>query len=204
MRRGKLKCLYPLSRYGFLPGFQHCPMNQLRWWKPNLLGSKIQTTTQRETPRVVRLSCDVSSINSNCWRTGESKLVGHPVVRDEYLVDLRLDTFCSQHLFNQLHGRRVSRTVCHVQDLHFHSALSALRAFVSRKIGQCADRLRSSLLQLRSAKRSSRSKFCRSVSLRRTSISFSCSRRCTGAQGCMRFPRSFKRLRISLSLNPRP
>src|SRR5438876_5347497 len=56
-----------LSRSGALPSFQHCPMNHLRWWKPDLLRSRIQTATQRETASVLRLSRDVSSINSDCW-----------------------------------------------------------------------------------------------------------------------------------------
>jgi hypothetical protein len=89
-------------------------MNHLRWRKTDLLRSRIQTATQRETPSVLGLSRDISSINSDCWRTAKFKFVGHPFVPDEYLVDFRLDTFCGQDLFNQLHRRRVSRAVCHV------------------------------------------------------------------------------------------
>jgi hypothetical protein len=89
-------------------------MNHVRRWKPYLLRSRIQTATQRETPSVLRLSRDISSINSDCWRTAKSKFAGHPFVPDEYLVDLRLDTFCGQDVFNQLHRRRMSLAVCHI------------------------------------------------------------------------------------------
>jgi len=69
-------------------------MNHLHGWKTDLLRSRIHTATQRETPSVLRLSGDVSSIDSDCWRTAKSQLVGHPFVPDEYFMDLRLDTFC--------------------------------------------------------------------------------------------------------------
>src|SRR5205823_10521638 len=97
-----------------LAGFQYGPMNHLHRWKPDLLRSRIQTATQRETPSVLRFSRYISSINSDCWRAAKSKFVGHPIVPDEYLVDLRLDAFCGQHLFNQLHCRRMSRAVCYI------------------------------------------------------------------------------------------
>ena len=125
-----------VSRSGPLLGFQHCSMNQLRWRKTDLMRSRIQTATQRETPSVLRLSRDVSTIDSDCRRSAKPKFAGHPFVADEYLVDLRLDTLCGQDVFNQLHRRRMCRAVCHIQNLNFHSALSGLRAFFSRKIGQ--------------------------------------------------------------------
>jgi hypothetical protein len=89
-------------------------MNHLHWWKTNLLRSRIQTATQRETPSVLRLSRDISSIDPDCRRAAKSKFAGHTFVPDEYLVDLRLDTFCGQDVFNQLHRRRMSRAVCHI------------------------------------------------------------------------------------------
>jgi hypothetical protein len=89
-------------------------MNHLRCWKTDLLRSVIQTATQGEIPGVLRFFRDISSINSDCWRSAKSKFVGHPLVPDEYFVDLRFDTFCSQDLFNQLHRRRVSRAVCYI------------------------------------------------------------------------------------------
>jgi len=111
---GRPKCSCPFSRSGPLPGFQHCPKNHLRRRKADLLRSRIQTASQRETPSVLRLSRDISSIDSDCRRTEKPKFAGHPFVPDEDLVDLRLDTFCGQDLSNQLHGLRVSRAVCHI------------------------------------------------------------------------------------------
>ena len=86
-------------------------MNQLRRWKTDLFRSTIQTATKRETPSVLRLSRNISSIDSDCRRTAKSKFAGHTRVRDEYLVYLRLDTLCVQDVFNQLHRRRMSRAV---------------------------------------------------------------------------------------------
>ena len=105
---------WPFSRFGPLLGFQYCPVNHFGWWKPDLLRSRIQTATQRETPSVWRLSRDISSIDSDCWRTAESKFVGHPFVPNEYLLDVCLNTFCGQDLPNQIHRRRVSRAVCYI------------------------------------------------------------------------------------------
>jgi hypothetical protein len=89
-------------------------MNHLRWWKTDLLRSRVQTATKCETPTVLRLSRDISAIDSDCRRSAKSKFAGHPFVPDEYLVDLRLDTFCGQNVFNQPHRRRMSRAVCHI------------------------------------------------------------------------------------------
>jgi len=89
-------------------------MNHLRWRKADLLRSRIQTATQRETPSVPRLSRDISTIDSDCRRSAKSKIAGHPFVADEYLVDLRLDTLCGQDVFNQLHRRRMGRAVLHI------------------------------------------------------------------------------------------
>jgi hypothetical protein len=75
-------------------------MNHFRWWETDLLRPRIQTATQRETPSVVRLSRDISSIDSDCRRTAESKFAGHPFVPDENVADLRLDAFCSQDALN--------------------------------------------------------------------------------------------------------
>src|SRR5260370_11858866 len=111
---GRPKCPCPFSRCGPLPGFQHCPMNHLRWWKADLLRPWIQTAAQRETPSVLRLSHDISSIDTDCRRTAKSKFSGHPFVPDAYLVDLRLDTFCAQDVFNHPHRRWVSRAVSHI------------------------------------------------------------------------------------------
>jgi hypothetical protein len=89
-------------------------MNHFCWWKTDLLRSRIQTATQRETLSVLRFSRDIASIDSNCRRTAKSKFAGHPFVPDEHLVDLRLDTFCSQDMFNQLHRCGMRRAVRHV------------------------------------------------------------------------------------------
>jgi hypothetical protein len=102
----------PLFTAWHLAGLSALPMNHLRWWKTDLLRSRIQTATQRETPSILRLSRDISSIDSDCRRTAKSEFAGHPFVRDEYLVDLRVDTFCGQNVFNQLHRGRMSRAVC--------------------------------------------------------------------------------------------
>ena len=89
-------------------------MNHLRWWKTDLLRSRIQTATQRETPSALRFSRDISTIDSDCRRSTKSKFAGHPFVADEYFVDLRLDTLCSQDVSNQLHRSWVSRAVWHI------------------------------------------------------------------------------------------
>jgi hypothetical protein len=69
-------------------------MNHLRWWKTDLLRSRIQPATQRETASVPRLSRDISTIDSDCRRSAKSKVAGRRFVTDEYFVDLRLDAFC--------------------------------------------------------------------------------------------------------------
>jgi hypothetical protein len=89
-------------------------MNHLRWWKTDLLRSRIQTATQRETPSALRFSRDISTIDSDRRRSAKSKFAGHPFVADEYLVNLRLDTFCGQDVFDQLHRRGMSGAVCHI------------------------------------------------------------------------------------------
>jgi hypothetical protein len=89
-------------------------MNHLRWWKTDLLRSRIQTTTQRETASVSRLSRDISTIDSDGRRSAKSKVAGHHSVTDEYFVDLRLDAFCGQDVFNQFHRHRMSRAACHI------------------------------------------------------------------------------------------
>ncbi len=89
-------------------------MNHLRWWKTDMLRSRVQMATQREIRTVLRLSCDISTIDSNCRRSAKSKFAGHPFVADEYLVDLRRDTLSGQDVSNPLQRRGMSRAVCHI------------------------------------------------------------------------------------------
>jgi hypothetical protein len=61
----------PVFTVWSLAGSQHCPINEPGWRKTDLFRSGIQTATQRKALSVLQFSSDVSSIDSDGWRTGK-------------------------------------------------------------------------------------------------------------------------------------
>ena len=119
-----------------LTGPQQCYANHFRRWKADLVRSRIQTTTQRESLRFLGLASNISSIYSDGRRTTKSKLSSHCFVSDEHLTDLCRDTLRSQDLSDQLYYSRTRRAVRYVQDFNIHFALCGFRGFPSLRIGQ--------------------------------------------------------------------
>ena len=164
--------------------------------------SGIETATERKALTVMQFSSDVSSIDSNGRRTGKAELARHSFVPARARSSRH--TLCSQDISDQLHRRRMRRAFRYIQDFNFHASFSGFRARVSLKIGRSRHRLPSLGCNWAepSASRVTTSEGL--ASLCRTSESFSSNRRRTGAHGCNRFARRFKKPRISLSLNPSP
>lgn len=147
----------PVFTTGLLLRCQHCLVNHFHGRKTDLFRFRIQTATQRKPLRFLRFSGDISPIDSDCRRTTESEFVSHSFVSNEHFLDLRSETFRGQNLFDQFHRCGMRRTLRHIQDFNFHLARSGFLGFLTLKIGQRADRLLNCRLQLRRAKRSSRS-----------------------------------------------
>src|SRR6516164_3580273 len=129
-------------------------MNHLRWRETNLVGSRVQAAAKSEILCRLRFSSDIPSINSDCRGAEKLEFDCHLFVSNEHFIHFRRDAFGSQDISYQLYCCGMRRAVRHIQDFDFHSSLS-LRGF-SLKIGQCAFRLRSSLLQPRSPNRTRR------------------------------------------------
>jgi hypothetical protein len=111
-------------------------VNHFHGWKTDLFRSRIQPATQRKALRFLRLSGDISPIDSDRRRTTESKFVSHSFVSNEHFLDLRRDTFCGQYVFDQFHRCGMPRALRHIQNFNSHLAPSGFLGFLSLKIGQ--------------------------------------------------------------------
>src|SRR5580692_11471823 len=75
------RCPSRFSRSALLPRCPHCSVNYFHGWKTDLLRPRIQPATQRKALRILRLSGDISPIDSDRRRTSESKSSAIPSSR---------------------------------------------------------------------------------------------------------------------------
>src|SRR5580704_6470800 len=80
------RCPSRFSRSALLPRCPHCSVNHFHGWKTDLFRSRIQPATQRKALRFLRLSGDISPIDSDRRRTTESKFVSHSFVSNEHFL----------------------------------------------------------------------------------------------------------------------
>src|SRR5579863_8622376 len=101
------RCQYPVSRSAPMPGLDNCPVNHFRRRETDKFRSRIQTATQREALRPLRLSDYVLPIDSNGRGTKKPKVVGRPFVANQYFMNLSCDSFSGQDIPEELHCSRV-------------------------------------------------------------------------------------------------
>src|SRR6266404_3722347 len=113
-------CLSLVSRSVSTPDFEHCTMDQFWWWKANLLGGGIQTTTQREVWRPLHLGRNILPIDPDRRRTSKLEFASHVLIPNKHFLNLGNHAFCGQNILDELYCCRMRRAFRHIQPFNFH------------------------------------------------------------------------------------